>query len=100
MRLRRKKGMVLLQTLVMSVILSMVSVMMMKWVIARYTMAARNYRANATLSRAGGYSQAYFSTWNAGGQPGCGATINGQTVSCNISGGAMRTVVITANQDQ
>ena len=64
MKLRRKKGTVLLQTLVMAVILSMIAVMMMKWVLARYMMAARNYRSVATTTRVGGYTQAVFSSWN------------------------------------
>ena len=51
MKLRRKKGTVLLQTLIMAVILSMIAVMMMKWVLARYMMAARNYRSTAATAR-------------------------------------------------
>lgn len=61
---RWRKGTALLQTLVMSVLLSMVAVMMMKWVLARYVMAARNYRS----TQAKFYSQYYLgyqlSRWN------------------------------------
>lgn len=50
MKSRWRKGVVLSQTLVISVILSMISVMVMKWVLARYVMAARNYRAMEAVS--------------------------------------------------
>jgi len=61
-----RKGTALLQTLVMSVLLSMISVSLMKWVLARYMIAARNYRSAATTTRVGGYTQAYFSWVNFG----------------------------------
>lgn len=61
---RWRKGTALLQTLVMSILLSMIAVSMMKMVLARYMMAARNYRSVATTTRVGGYAQAVFSSWN------------------------------------
>lgn len=64
MKPRWRKGVVLLQTLVMSVILSMIAVMLMKWVLARYMMSARNYRSFTTVARTTGYAQACFSNWN------------------------------------
>lgn len=64
MRPRWKKGSALLQTLVMSVLLSMIAISMMKWVLARYTMSSRNYRSTQAKS----YSQYYvgdqLSRWN------------------------------------
>jgi len=59
-----RRGVVLLQTLVITVILSMISVMILKWIMGRYMMAARNYRSVTTLARAHGYSHTYFSSWN------------------------------------
>jgi hypothetical protein len=59
-----RRGVVLLQTLVITVILSMISVMVLKWVMGRYMMAARNYRSVTTRGRAHGYFQDRFATWN------------------------------------
>ncbi len=92
--------MILMQTLVMSVLLSMIAVMVMKWVLGRYMMAARNYRSTVTTARAVGYSQQIFSAWNFGAAPACGAIIDGQTLSCSISGSGMKTVVVTVDEDQ
>jgi hypothetical protein len=64
MNSRRRKGMVLLQTLVMSVILSMVAVMLMKWVLARYMIAIRTYRSSVSNSHSQGYGVDRASTWN------------------------------------
>lgn len=75
MKPRRRKGTVLLQTLVMSVILSMIAVSLMKWVLSRYMMAARNYRSTATIARAGGYSQQLFANWNFNSIPSGASTI-------------------------
>lgn len=75
MKPRWRKGTALLQTLVMSVLLSMISVSLMKWVLARYMIAARNYRSTATIARAGGYSQQLFSNWNFGSVPSGASTI-------------------------
>lgn len=61
---RWRKGTALLQTLVMSVLLSMVAVMMMKWVLARYMMAARNYRSTVAKAHSQYYVGDRFSTWN------------------------------------
>lgn len=59
-----RQGMVLLQTLVISVILSMISVMVLKWIMGRYMMAARDYRSVTTRARAHGYFYDRFATWN------------------------------------
>lgn len=59
-----RRGMVLLQTLVISVVLSMISVMVLKWIMGRYIMAARGYRSVTTRARAHGYFHDRFATWN------------------------------------
>lgn len=64
MKPRWKKGVVLLQTLVMSVVLSMIAVMVMKWVMARYILAARNYRASEASARSKGITGDQMSRWN------------------------------------
>lgn len=64
MKPRWKRGVVLLQTLVMSVLLSMIAVMLMKWILSRYLLAARNYRATEAKSRSQGISADHFSRWN------------------------------------
>ncbi|MDA8132252.1 MAG: hypothetical protein M0011_12175 [Elusimicrobia bacterium] len=65
MKPRRRRGMVMLQTLVMSVILSMIAAMVMKWVLSRYVLAARDYRATEAAARIKGvtaHKMSYF--WN------------------------------------
>jgi hypothetical protein len=59
-----RKGMVLVQTLIISVILSMIAVMVMKWVLARYMLAARNYRASESASHSQWVAGEQFSRWN------------------------------------
>lgn len=59
-----KKGAVLVQTLVMAVMISMIAVMLMKWVLARYLLAARNYRAVEARSRSQMVTGQQFSQWN------------------------------------
>ncbi len=63
MKLRYRRGVVLLQTLVLSVILSMMAVMVMKWVLARYLLAARNYRSNEAAAHVK-YINSLFTGWN------------------------------------
>ncbi len=70
MKPRWRKGTALLQTLVMSILLSMIAVSLMKWVLARYMIAARNFRSAAATTRVGGYTQAYFSWVNFGSPAG------------------------------
>lgn len=56
--------MILLQTLVISVLLSMMAVMVLKWVLGRYMFAARNYRSTVAKVHAQGYAMRTFSEWN------------------------------------
>lgn len=65
MKPRFRRGVVLLQTLVLSVVLSMMAVMVMKWVLARYMLAARNYRSNEAVAHSQ-YVNSLFSAWNFG----------------------------------
>lgn len=71
MKTRRwRKGVILLQTLVMSVVLSMIAVMVLKWVLGRYMLAARTYRSSKSASHTEGYAGRITSSWNFGGNPG------------------------------
>lgn len=54
----------LVQTLVISVILSMIAVMVMKWVLARYVLAARNYRASESAAHSQWVAAEQLSRWN------------------------------------
>ncbi|MBU2573392.1 MAG: hypothetical protein KKH28_04875 [Elusimicrobia bacterium] len=69
-RLIWKKGAILLQTLVMSILLSMIAVMVMRWVLARYVLVGRVYRSLAFNARGEGYAFSSFpceaSIWTAG----------------------------------
>ncbi|MDQ7774320.1 MAG: hypothetical protein RDU13_12475 [Elusimicrobiales bacterium] len=62
---RLRRGTVLLQTLVVSVIISMIAVMVMKWVLARYTLATRVQRSAKAEARADGCIGASVSRRNA-----------------------------------
>jgi len=97
---RRRKGVVLLQTLVMSVLLSMMAVMLLKWILARYTMAAHNYRSDTTRARVGGYTQAAFSSWNFNAGPALPAVPDGKNIAYSPSGAGMVTVTMTSDEDQ
>lgn len=59
-----KKGQILLQTLVMSIILSMIAIMIMKWVLIRYTMVGRMHRSITANTRGEGYMFSRFCTTN------------------------------------
>jgi hypothetical protein len=89
MKARSRRGVVLLQTLVLSVVLSMMAVMVMKWVLARYMLAARNYRSTESVAHAQ-YINSLFSSWNSNfaSIPSAGSmTIDGKsfTFSRNVS---------------
>ncbi len=97
--------MVLLQTLVLSVILSMIAVMVMKWVLGRYMLAARNVRSNEAKVHSQGYSSQQFTTWNfnltlvtSNG----GTTMDTKSVRYVTEGGSsgMRRFLISSDEDQ
>lgn len=100
--------MVLLQTLVMSVLLSMIAVMLMKWILARYLLAARNYRATEAKSRSQGITAEQFSRWNFQDRPDMGTipttgsmSVDGRQVNYNrsaASAGSMQ-FDITVDED-
>lgn len=101
MKPRWRKGTALLQTLVMSVILSMVAVSLMKWALARYMIAARNYRSVATTTRVGGYTQAVFSSWNFNAGPVMPSLPDGKPISYQtFPAGNTTRIVMTSDEDQ
>lgn len=99
-----RRGVVLLQTLVTSVILSMIAVMVLKWVLGRYMLAARNYRSTVSKAHTQGVSMQNFSAWNfnTGSIPASGSSVlDSKTISYTTSGPAsMRTFQYSVNQDQ
>ena len=106
MKTRRwRKGVILLQTLVMSVVLSMIAVMVLKWVLSRYMLTARNYRATTAKVRTDGCASKMFATWNFNtsmvtSSGNCGL-VDGKTITDTTSGAGntMRTFVFTTNED-
>jgi hypothetical protein len=76
-----KRGAVLLQTLVMAIMLSTIAVMLMKWVLARYLLAARNYRATEAKSRSEMVTGQQFSQWNFQDFPNQAAIPSGATLT-------------------
>lgn len=84
---RLRRGTVLLQTLVVSVIISMIAVMVMKWVLARYTLASRVQRGAVAEARVDGCVSDRTSRWNSGTSVGSGGCESGITNSVSCSGG-------------
>ena len=105
-RLTWKKGAVLLQTLVMSVLLCMIAVMVMKWVLARYVITGRMYRSSAANIRVKGCvmykvtDMSKVTDWNM--PSGSGSCDNGVTynVANPASPGAPRAVTVNYDEDQ
>lgn len=104
-----KRGAVLLQTLVMAITLSMIAVMLMKWVLARYLLAARNYRATEAKSRSQMVTGQQFSQWNFQDFPNPGSipsngtltTFEGTQVRYSRNGNAVpMTFTVTIDEDQ
>jgi hypothetical protein len=102
---RRRKGVILLQTLVMSVVLSLMAVMVLKWVLGRYMLAARAYRSTKSFSHTEGYSAGLLSRWNFNASPAAmdypGAiSYDNQNVSYtnNVSGNT-NVIVITSDEE-
>ncbi len=98
----------MLQTLVMSVILSMIAAMVMKWVLSRYVLAARNYRANEAAARVKGITSSKMSNfWNYANLSAIptsdSVTVDGKTVSYSRTGlmgpGTMR-FTVTLDEEQ
>jgi hypothetical protein len=108
-KLRLRRGMVLLQTLVISIILSMIAVMVLKWVLGRYMLAARNYRSSVAKVKTSGYSQAQFSAWNMLPIPTNGSSLITEPLTgfqqrvcyCTCPGpaGTPKRVVVTSGED-
>jgi hypothetical protein len=92
---------VLLQTLVMSVVLSMMAVMVMKWVLARYMLAARNYRSSESVAHAQ-YVNFLFAGWNSNfaSIPSNGSMlIDGKTFTFSRTVGSSMRFNVTMQQD-
>ena len=77
--MKLRKGVLLLQTLVLCVIMSMIAVMVLKWVMARYIISARVYRSSLAKVRTEGCAQKITSGWNFSNVP-------SGTRSCNVDG--------------
>lgn len=108
MKARWKRGAVLLQTLVMAIMLSMIAVMLMKWVLARYLLAARNYRATEAKARSQMVTAQEFTQWNfqdfpalmPAGSSGSLTTFDNTTVTWERTGGALpRVYTVTIDED-
>jgi hypothetical protein len=88
---------VLLQTLVISVIISMIAVMVMKWVLARYTLANRVQRNAVAVARADGCYGSRVAAWSSTGLPSPGGCDPG--VGTSVTGAYPSwTVTITVNE--
>lgn len=91
----KRKGSVLLQTLVMCVVLSFIAVSITRWALARYSSAARNFNDSAVngaqfkvVSHDFSYASIQNSTTNCQTNVGNGTTTEGArySVSCTSSG--------------
>lgn len=90
---RLRRGTVLLQTLVISVIISMIAVMVMKWTLARYTLASRVQRSAVAQSRAAGCVADRTSRWNLGTAVASGGCETGVANTVTCAGGSCTMVV-------
>ncbi|MBI4802685.1 MAG: hypothetical protein HY796_09210 [Elusimicrobia bacterium] len=110
-RLIWKRGAILLQTLVMSILLSMIAIMVMKWVLARYVLVGRMHRNIAANTRGEGYMSTQFcsSNWkDVGSIPTSASTnldnppksFNFNVVSGTAYGPSVQTVRVTTEQEQ
>ncbi|MDQ7771887.1 MAG: hypothetical protein RDU13_00040 [Elusimicrobiales bacterium] len=94
---RLRRGAVLLQTLVISVVISMIAVMVMKWVLARYSIATRVQRAAVAEGRADGCIADRASRWtfanSAAASGGCDSGV-GNSVS-GPAGNQTITITVT-----
>lgn len=85
MKIILRRGSMLLQTLVMCVIMSMIGVMVLKWVMARYMLSARIYRSSAAKIRTDGCMSQTTSRLNAGLIP-VACNPDGKTVTYTVGG--------------
>jgi S-formylglutathione hydrolase FrmB len=89
----------------MSVILSLIAVMVLKWVLGRYMLAARTYRSSVAAAHSAGYAEKSFATWNfnTGTVPSNGSMTmdTNYTVDYQTSGpgNTIRTFTITTKED-
>lgn len=67
MIVKKRKGSMLLQTLVMAVIMAMIGVMILKWILMRYTLASRFYKSTVSKARVEGCLFYKVSNWGAWG---------------------------------
>lgn len=84
MKTRPRRGAVLLQVLVMSVILSMLAVMVMKWILERHLLAVRIQKSSVNFGNAQGYAAKNQSTW--GTPPDASAVMDSKQVSFKQTG--------------
>ncbi len=94
---RLRKGTVLLQTLVISVIISMIAVMVMKWTLARYTLTSRVQRSAVAMARADGCYASLVGAWSHTGFPSSGGCDAGIT---NSVSGAYPSWTVTIRVDE
>ncbi|OGS50884.1 MAG: hypothetical protein A3J79_08885 [Elusimicrobia bacterium RIFOXYB2_FULL_62_6] len=103
-----KKGAILLQTLVMSILLSMIAIMIMKWVLTRYTMVGHMHRSITSNTRGQGWMSYRFcnSNWQTSGISASNISLDNPpkyfalTVSGTASGTSVQTVRVVTEQDQ
>ncbi len=100
-----RKGSIL-QTLVMCILMATISVMVMKWVMMRYSMAVRLERSVQSRARAEGTFYNRMATWNYTIAPANfavvvnGKSINGTVSNAVVYGQNVSRVNVTTDQDQ
>ena len=103
-----KKGAILLQTLVMAILLSMIAIMVMKWVLARYILVGHMHRSIAANTRGEGYSAFRLcnSNWQTAAVANSSVNIDSPpkslslTATGSISGTAVQTIRVDGNEDE
>ncbi|MFA6433893.1 MAG: hypothetical protein WCW52_04290 [Elusimicrobiales bacterium] len=86
-----KKGAILLQTLVMSVILSMISVMVMQWIMARYLLVNRVQQSARDTGNAQGFAAVRLNRTTPDTRP---AVMDNKQVKCIPAGTKYQVTVV------
>ena len=93
-KLSWKRGAILLQTLVMSVLLSLIAVMVLKWVLARYMVANRIQTSARNAGTSQGYAALKVNSWSVPTNA-SNTTLDGKPVSFTPKGGGRFETTVT-----
>lgn len=102
MKIFKKRKGSLVQTLVLCIVLAMIAAMMLKWVMARYLLSIRLYKSSQARIRTEGIFINSVAAWNFNipGNGNANFYVDGKNITRNVSGGSIKTVTLTIDEDQ